>query len=112
MTGAAKAKGDHAEREFCAKTSDLLGVELRRKLGAGRLDDVGDVDGLPNWTIQCAWWPNRGILQAFRHKPLECERQQRNAGTTFGASAIRMNGGLWVMAQTPEQWATVVRELS
>jgi len=36
VTGAAKAKGDHAEREFCAKTSDLLGVELRRKLGAGR----------------------------------------------------------------------------
>ena len=47
MSNPQKAKGDAAEREVAALLSDLLGFTVRRKLGAGRKDDTGDLDGIP-----------------------------------------------------------------
>jgi hypothetical protein len=41
MTNPAKAKGDRAELEAAEILSDLLGVPVRRRLCAGRKDDVG-----------------------------------------------------------------------
>lgn len=88
-----------------------LGLEVRRKLGAGRLDDIGDLDGLEEWTAQVAWWP-ANTLRAFREKPLDCERQQLNGRSTFGVSFVRMNGGVWRAVQTIPQWIQVFRETS
>lgn len=51
MTSSSKRKGDSAEREVGALLSDQLGVTVRRKLGAGRMDDEGDLDGLADWTL-------------------------------------------------------------
>jgi hypothetical protein len=45
MGNPSKRKGDQAEREAASLLSDLLGTVVRRKLGAGRLDDCGDLDG-------------------------------------------------------------------
>lgn len=112
MTNRAHAKGAQAEREIAAIVSDELGQDCRRLLGAGRKDDVGDLHGLDNWVAQVAWWPSRGVLRAFREKPVECEQQQENAGADFGVSFIRMHGGLWVAAQTVRQWAAVYREVA
>lgn len=50
MTNPSKDKGDRAERELAALLTDQLGIPMRRKLGAGRTDDTGDIDGLPGWT--------------------------------------------------------------
>ena len=44
MTAPAKAKGDRAEREAAAILADELGAPVRRKLGAGRRDDQGDLE--------------------------------------------------------------------
>lgn len=109
MTNPNKLKGDRAEREAAALITDLTGFAARRKLGAGRADDQGDIDtAIPSTVIQVADWQNR--LRAMMEKPLGAERQRINAGATFAATLIRSRGGIWRVVLTPEQWATYVRE--
>lgn len=103
-----KRKGDRAELEAEAVIRDLTGYPARRKLGAGRKDDMGDIDAVPDTVIQVANWKN--ITRAVREKPIECTVQQSKARATFGATFIRMPGGVWRVVLTPEQWATYVRE--
>jgi (2Fe-2S) ferredoxin len=110
MGNPSKRKGDQAEREAASLLSDLLGTVVRRKLGAGRLDDCGDLDGLPDWTLEVKNRPG-DVLRALREGLADVEREQANAGTPFGAALIRRPGGRWFVAMTPEQFATVVREL-
>lgn len=82
----------------------------RRKLGAGRKDDMGDIEGLDDCVIQVAWWPKEGPLRAVREKPIEAERQRENAGVPFAASFIRLVGGEYRVVMTPEQFFTLWRE--
>lgn len=109
MAHPSKNKGDKAERELAALISDQLGVEIRRKLGAGRTDDEGDLEGLPQWTIECKNVAN--LADALREGVDDSTREQRNARTPFGVAFIRVRGGRWYAVQSVEQWATVVREL-
>ncbi len=108
MTNRAKAKGDRAELEVQGLLRDHLGVPARRKLGAGRLDDMGDIDGVPDTVIQVANY--RDIARAIREKLPACEEQQARAGATFGATFVRRVGGGYVVCLTVEQWATYWRE--
>lgn len=103
-----KAKGDRAELEVQTILSDELGVNARRMLGAGRLDDMGDITGVPSTTVQVA--NRKDVAGAVRSKPLECEEQRRRAGTTFAATFIRLRGGDYRVVLTVEQWATLWRE--
>jgi hypothetical protein len=104
-----KAKGDKAEREVEGILRDLLGVPARRALGAGRKDDMGDIVGVPLTVIQVANKPS-DTLRAIREKPLECERQRRQAGEPFAATFVRLRGGEYRVVMTPEQFATWWRE--
>ena len=108
MGNPSKDRGDRAELEVQALLRDLLGVPARRMLGAGRLDDIGDITGVPDTTVQVCDWKDIG--QAVRHKPVECEEQRGRAGTTFAATFVRLRGGVWRVVLTPEQFATYVRE--
>lgn len=108
MNNPHKRKGDKGELEVQALLRDMLGVPARRMLGAGRLDDVGDIDGVPDTTIQVANWAD--VAKAVRHKPLAAEEQRQRAGTTFCATFVRLRGGEWRVVMTPEQWATFWRE--
>lgn len=108
MSNPQKKKGDKAELEAAALLHDMLGVPARRKLGAGRTDDTGDIDGVPDLTVQVANWSNVGA--AVSQKPAECEQQALNAGTVFGVTMVRIRGGRWVMVQTPAQFAAMYRE--
>lgn len=103
-----KRRGDRAELEVQGILRDLLGVPARRKLGAGRKDDVGDVDGVPDTVIQVANYSD--IARAVREKLPQCAEQQARAGATFGATFIRRRGGSYVVVMTPEQFATFWRE--
>ena len=80
---------------------------MRRKLGAGRLDDTGDLDGIPDTVVQVANWNN--ALRAVREKPEGAETQRLNAGADYAATAVRLVGGVWRFVLTPEQFATYVR---
>lgn len=108
MVSASKAKGDRAEIEVQALLRDLLGVPARRALGAGRLDDIGDIHGVPDTVVQVV--NRKDIARAVREKPTECAEQQARAGATHGFTAVRCPGGRYVFVLTPEQYAATWRE--
>ena len=110
MSHPSKAKGDRFELE-CAKAISLeLGVDCRRALGAGRVEDTGDL-WWPDqqWTIQAKNYAN--LADGLREAIAGANRQQRNSGTPYAAGMIRRPGGRIVVVQSLEQWATVAREL-
>lgn len=109
MANAPKARGDRAEREAAELLTLLLGVLIRRKLGAGRSDDVGDLDGLDGFVLQVADW--KDTARAAREKPDGAERQRCNAAAAHAATLVRFRGGCWRVVLTPEQWARLVLEL-
>lgn len=110
MTNPQKRKGDVAELEAARILNDLLGVPARRKLGAGRSDDTGDIDGVPDTTIQVCNRATDVVAVGLVRKPLEADQQARNAGTTHAVTMLRIRGGTWRMVMTPAAWATLWRE--
>jgi hypothetical protein len=109
MPNPKKAKGDRAELEAAALLKQTLGLPVRRKLGAGRADDTGDLDGVPGHVVQVASWADTAA--AARVKPPEAEQQRINANATHAATLVRFRGGTWRVVLTLEQWARYV-ELS
>jgi hypothetical protein len=109
VTSSSKAKGDKAELEVQGIIRDLLGYPVRRALGAGRKDDVGDIHGLPSCVVQVANWPHN-TLAAVRSKPVEAEAQRANAGVPFAATFVRLRGREYRVVMTPEQFAALYRE--
>jgi hypothetical protein len=107
MTGAAKRKGDHAEREAATLLTELLGVPARRKLGAGRLDDVGDIDGVPDTAVQVVSRSTDVVAVGVVRKPVEAEAQAVNGGLPHSVVMLRVRGGTWRFVMTPEAWATL-----
>ena len=108
MTNPNKVKGDKAERGAAALIHYLTGWPARRQLGAGRADDVGDIDGIPDSIIQVAAWQD--VARALRVKPVEAEQQRQNANATHAATFLRLRGGDWRVVMTVEQWACYARE--
>lgn len=108
MANPSKRKGDAAELEVQGILRDLLGVPARRALGAGRKDDVGDIHGVPNTCIQVV--NRKDVARAIREKLPEAERQRECAGVPFAATFVRLPGGRYVVALTPEQWGQMWRE--
>jgi len=107
VTSPQKAKGDRAELEASAILTDLLGVPVRRKLGAGRIDDTGDLDGVPGHVVQVASWADTAA--AARVKPKEAEQQRINAQADHAATLVRFRGGTWRVVLTLEQWSRYVQ---
>lgn len=107
MAHPSKVKGDKAELEAARILADHTGWPVRRKLGAGRQDDAGDLDGVPETCVQVKSY--RDVTRAVRECLDELPAQQRNAGATFGMGMIRRRGG-WAVVMTIEQAATLLRE--
>ena len=108
MPNRSTTKGATAERQAAALVSELLGVPARRALGAGRLDDVGDVWGVPHCAIQVANWTD--VVQALRIKPPAADIQAMNAGVPLSATFLRLRGGEFRVAMTVDMWAKYYRE--
>ncbi len=107
MTSPSKRKGDRAELEVQAILQAELGLG-RRKLGAGRTDDMGDIDGIPDTVIQVT--ARADLATAIREKLPEVEQQRQRAGATYSAVFARRRGGEWVVVMTPEMFCSFVRE--
>ena len=112
MSNPSGAKGAKAERDVAAWLAERFGYDAKRMLGAGRKEDVGDIHGLPMFTVQVANWP-ANTLGALRAKPLACETQQGHGGTPFGITFLKLPprpGGKpaeWRVVLTPEQFAEI-----
>ena len=112
MTTPAKAKGGRGELEVARLLADLTGWPVRRKLGAGRADDTGDIHGLPETTCQVKSYAD--VLRAIREGLPELRAQQANAGTPFAALAVRRPRqpavSRWMVVMDLDQFATLLRE--
>jgi Holliday junction resolvase len=85
---AMKAKGSLFEREVCAYLRENGHPYAERHYGAGRPDDVGDIDGIVGWTIE-----------AKAHKSIdlagfvdEVERERVNGRRSFAAVVAKRRG--------------------
>ncbi len=107
MTSPSKRKGDRAELEVQAILQQELGLG-RRKLGAGRADDMGDIDGIPDTVIQVT--ARADLARGIREKLPEVEQQRQRAGATYSAVFARRRGGEWVVVMTPEMFCSLIRE--
>ncbi|MCP9812355.1 hypothetical protein [Synechococcus lacustris] len=109
MSNSTKAKGDRAELEAAELLTSILGIPVRRKLGAGRIDDTGDLDGVPNHAIQVANWADTAA--AARIKPPQAQQQAKNANLPLSATLVRFRGGTWRVVLTVEQWASYLQPI-
>ena len=107
MTGRAKAKGDRAERELAELLTVETGYEVRRALGAGRLDDQGDMEGLKFTVVQCANYADTS--RACLQKPRDAEMQRWNAKEKFAVSMVRWRGGHWRAVMTIQQFWKILK---
>lgn len=107
MANPNKRKGDSAEREAAALLTDLLNTPVRRKLGAGRKDDTGDIDGVDNWTIQVK--NRKDIARTIREGMPQLEQQRKNNKTDNAAMMLRQHGGNWLVVLTVEQLAKLIK---
>lgn len=101
-------KGARAELEIAHILADELGIDIRRKLGAGRREDTGDLHGLPGVTVEVKSY--RVVVDAIREGLDDLEREMRNSGDPLGVCFVRRPGGRWIAVMTVEQWATWYRE--
>jgi hypothetical protein len=108
MANPQKRKGDSAELEAARLLTDLLGFPVRRQLGAGRADDVGDLDGIPDTVVQVASWAD--TRAAAVQKPRGAEQQRINAQAKHAATMVRFRGGTWRVVLTVEQFAALLLE--
>lgn len=106
MANSNKAKGDRAEREIAKTLTILLQRSIRRKLGAGRQDDTGDLEGLDNWTLQVK--NRRDIARTIREGLPQLEQQRQNNRTDNAALLLRLQGGEWIVVTTLEQWTRTI----
>lgn len=93
MSNASKNKGDRAEREavrvLALLAPDLLIATPRRKLGAGRQDDIGDLDVLIDAAVQVKNFADLGA--AIRQAATGAAAQARRANLPFhlGMAPVR-----------------------
>lgn len=106
MANANKRKGDSAEREIATRLATVFRLPIRRKLGAGRKDDTGDIDGLPDWTLQVK--NRKDIARTIREGLPQLQQQQKNNNTPHAAMLCRQHGGTWIVIQTLDQWTAIV----
>ena len=109
MTNPSKDKGDEAEREAARLLADLTGWPVRRKLGAGRTDDTGDLDGIPDSVCQVKNYP-RDITRAVRECLDELPQQQDNAAAPYAFGLVRRPGGRWFAVLDLDNLCALLRE--
>ena len=113
MANPAKKKGDRAELDAQAMWRDHTGLPVRRMLGAGRKDDMGDLSNVPHTCVSVANWKN--IAAAVKTKPREVEEQRQRSGMPFAVTMVRLKGTendepAFRFVMTPEQFFAMYRE--
>jgi hypothetical protein len=101
-------KGPVKEREVAAMFVEEGYTKARRALGAGRQDDVGDIDGVPNLCIQVAARKS-GIATVLDQKLPATEIQRKNRGVPFASLWLKMNLKPWIVVLTPKMFFTLFK---
>ena len=108
MTSRQRNKGNAAEREVANLLADLTGWAVRRRLQEGRTDDTGDLEGIPDTTLQVKNYSD--VLRAIRDGLPELRKQQARALTPFGALLVKRPRSGWIAVMELDQLAALIRE--
>lgn len=100
MANPAKRKGDAFERDVVAYLRDQGFPYVERAYGAGRPDDVGDLDGIPGWVFELKNYRDFRLAEWMD----ETRREQAQARAQFGVVVVKRR-------QRPIAQAYVVMEL-
>jgi len=103
MANPKKRKGDDAERQLAKTLTVLLQKPMRRTLGAGRKDDIGDIDGIDDTAIQVKHWQD--ITAAITQGIGQLARQQNNKKAAHGVLFIKHRKHGWLAVTTITEWA-------
>lgn len=101
-------KGPVREREVSAIFIEEGFAKARRALGAGRQDDVGDIDGVPHLCLQVAG-RKTGLSTVIDQKLPATEIQRNNRGVPFASLWIRMDRKPWIVVLTPRMFFTLFK---
>ena len=104
MANRNKNKGDRAERELAKRLTDLLNRPMRRMLGAGRQDDIGDIDGIDDTAIQVKHWHD--ITAAITTGMTQLDQQRKNKHADHSVLFIKHRTHAWLAVTTLGEWAT------
>jgi len=93
----ARDRGIRAEREACAVLARALDLDIRRRANEGVREDIGDLIGVPDTTIQVSAVPDNPtkIAERAHSKLVDVELQRQRAGTTHAVVLLRIDGGHW-----------------
>ena len=110
MANPNKRKGDQAERQVVAWLRTHGFINAERAYGAGRADDVGDIDGMPGVCIEVKDHGKHTLSEFL--KELESEMQNMNAAT--GVVIIKRRGSTdvdtWYAVSTARIWVDLLKE--
>lgn len=87
--------GAQTEREFETLAAGLLGLPARRKLGAGRRDDHGDIDLIPGTCVQVTRCAADTLHTRARGKLAAVAIQAGRCGAAHAVVAVRVLRGPW-----------------
>jgi hypothetical protein len=110
VTTPSARKGAKGELEIARILADHLGVRVRRKLGAGRADDEGDIEGLTNTTVEVKNYPKTGVATAINEGLRDLRREQANAASTFGVCFVKRPRLGWIAVMDVDQFCAIWRE--
>ena len=92
MANSSKAKGDRNERDavafLVATVPDLLVDRPERMLGAGRLDDVGDLRVFPDVAVQVRAYAKQHLLTGLRSSAVDAAAQAMNGRMPLGLGLV------------------------
>lgn len=105
----ARDRGIRTEREACALLVELTGHNVRRRTNEGIREDIGDLIGLPDTTIQVSRVPDNptAINDRARCKLADLALQQQRAGTRHGVVLLRIDGA----GRRPGVWRALVDDV-
>ena len=110
MVNEQKARGDAGEREVESIFRAAGFRRARRALGAGRRDDVGDIDNVRELCVQVVRVAANGSLgSAILRKLPEVEVQRNNRRTRFGVVFARQDKKPWIVVMTPFQFLRIYK---
>lgn len=115
MANSNKQKGDMAEldaiRVLVGLTPDLIRPKARRMLGAGRKDDVGDLDVYDDVAVQVRVYAKDALESAIRSAAADAVVQAANGDRTYALGMVPVprasNGTVrWLACVDSGEWPT------